>query len=176
MLAEQKVRQIAYAVADVRAAATRHSQLFGSGPFFIAERVPTRSCTYRGQSGDFDHTAAFGQWGELMVEFIQQNNPGPTIISDMYPLGSGKEGIHHVAFIVEDPRAMVGAAVGRGFEMAMHIVQENGVEAFFVDTTALCGHMVEYYAPSPGVLRIYNFVREQALDFDGQRIIRQLPS
>ena len=72
------IRQIAYFVPDVRVAAARHAALFGSGPYFVAEHIPLRKALYRGREGRRDHRSAYGQWGELMVECVQQNNPGPS--------------------------------------------------------------------------------------------------
>lgn len=90
------IRQIAYFVPDVRVAAARHAALFGSGPYFVAEHIPLRKALYRGREGRLDHSSAYGQWGELMVEFVQQNNPGPSAFHDMYPEGSGRGGIHDI--------------------------------------------------------------------------------
>jgi hypothetical protein len=39
------VRQIAFFVADVVAAARRHSAIFGSGPFYVAEHIPPLSAS-----------------------------------------------------------------------------------------------------------------------------------
>ena len=86
------IRQIAYFGTDVRAAALRHSQTYGSGPFFVAEHIPLRRAVHRGVERTLDHSSAYGQWGGVMVEFVQQNNPGPSAFHDMYPEGSGHSG------------------------------------------------------------------------------------
>src|ERR1700683_3463176 len=112
----QPIRQIAYAVSDVRAAAEEHARLFGSGPFFLAEHVPVHNFKYRGQPGDFDHTTIFGQWGEVMVEFFLQHNPGPSHGHDMFPYGSNKTGLHHVALIVSDLEASIRHFASKGHD------------------------------------------------------------
>jgi hypothetical protein len=86
-LLRRPIRQVAYFVPDVAAAATRHMTLFGSGPFFVAEHIPLRLCRHRGRPAELDHTAAYGQWGDQMIEFVQQNNPGPSVFRDLYPDG-----------------------------------------------------------------------------------------
>jgi hypothetical protein len=78
------VRQVAYFVPDMRAAARAHSALYGSGPYFVADNIPLTLCRYRGQPGKLDHSSAYGQWGEVMIEFVQQNNPEPSVFFDRY--------------------------------------------------------------------------------------------
>jgi hypothetical protein len=70
------VRQLAYFCADVREAALAHHRGFGSGPYFVADNIPLAGSVHRGQPHGFDHSSAYGQWGEVMIEFVQQNNPG----------------------------------------------------------------------------------------------------
>jgi hypothetical protein len=79
MLFGQPIRQIAYFVNDERTAAEQHSRLFGSDPFSLLENIELGSVAHRGQRAEFDHCAAFGQWGELNLEFTQQNAPGASI-------------------------------------------------------------------------------------------------
>src|SRR5262249_54570204 len=95
------IRQIAYFVPDVRTAATKHHALHGSGPYFIADHIPLRRALHRGTERPLDHTSAYGQWGDVMIEFVQQNNAGPSAFHDVYPEGSGRQGIHHVAVFVD---------------------------------------------------------------------------
>ena len=109
MSAALPIRQVAYFGTDVRAAALRHSQIHGSGPFFVAEHIPLRRALHRGVERTLDHSSAYGQWGALMIEFVQQNNPGPSAFHDMYPEGSGRGGIHHVALFVPDLQAAIAA-------------------------------------------------------------------
>jgi len=71
----QPICQVAYFVADAVAAARRHSRTFGSGPFFVFEHVPYKLNIHRGVEREFDHTTVIGQWGGVMVEFMQQHNP-----------------------------------------------------------------------------------------------------
>ena len=48
-LTEHSVRQVAYFVPDVVAAARRHASLFGSGPYYVAEHIPLTLCEHRGR-------------------------------------------------------------------------------------------------------------------------------
>lgn len=172
MLAGQKLAQIAYFVPDVRAAAAHHSRMFGSGPFYVADDVDPPFVRHRGEMTSWRHTSAFGQWGELMVEFLQQDHPAPSILHDVYPAGSGRYGVHHIAFIVDDPDAVAADFERRGHPVALDVRLTNGIRALMIDTIAANGHVVEVYAPTPALVEIYDFIRNAALGFDGGDPVR----
>ena len=103
------VRQVAYFVPDVRVAALHHPKLFGSGPYFVADNIPLRAATRRGVEYTLGHSSAYGQWGEVMIEFVQQNNSSPSAFHEEYAEGSGRFGFHHIAISVEDVGSMCAA-------------------------------------------------------------------
>ena len=49
--------------------------------------------------GQFDHSSAYGQWGDVMVELVEEHTP---------PLVAPGSGVHHLAFIVDDTRRRPG--------------------------------------------------------------------
>lgn len=171
MLHGYKPAQIAYHVPNVEEAAAQHNALYGSGPFFYAHNVPIRSCTFRGRPVEFDHSAAFGQWGDVMVEFLTIHTPPPNLASEVFGPAEPR-GLHHLAFIVSDPLDVVRQANEQGLGTTMHVVLENGLEAFFIDTRGLSGHLTEIYAPSEQIMAIYDYVREQSIGFDGRDPVR----
>ena len=81
--------QIAYAVTDVREAATRWVSERGVGPFFVIEHIAVTDVLYRGAPAVFDHSSAYGQWGGLMVELVCDHTVGPSPIADGVGPGSG---------------------------------------------------------------------------------------
>ena len=159
------VRQIAYFVPDVRAAARAHSALFGSGPYYVADNVPLTRAVHRGEPRVLDHSSAYGQWGEVMIEFCQQNNPGPSAFHDVYPEGEGREGLHHVALFVDSIDDAVAALAAQGHEVALDAAMTDGFRYVFVDTTAKYGHMLELYEPTESLTGFYAMVRGTAGDF-----------
>jgi len=159
------IRQIAYFVPDVRAAAQRHHDLFGSGPYYVAEHIPLASAVHRGTARELDHTSAYGQWGPVMIEFVQQNNPGPSAFHDVYPEGSGREGIHHVALFVDSVADEIARYESEGFEIALDAAMNDGFRFAFVDTTAQYGHMLELYEPAESLTGFYDFVAAKAGNF-----------
>lgn len=154
------VRQIAYFVKDAEAAARRHAAEFGSGPFLLFESIPLLNCRYRGAPLPLDHSSAYGQWGEVMVEFVQQNDPRPSAFHDLFP--NGGEGLHHLAFFVDDLADEIARLERAGCPEAFYGETSPGVGFAFVDTSAHYGHMVELYAPTKPLLAFYDKVRSLA--------------
>ena len=151
-----RIRQVAYLVPDVRVAATRHRHEFGSGPFLVADHIPLASSLHRGRAAPLDHSAAYGKWGDVMVEFVQQNNDGPSAFRDMYP--SGGEGLHHVAIFVDDLGASIAEYARRGDVLALHARMPSGFAFAMVDTVARYGHMIELYQPDQVLVDFYALV------------------
>lgn len=169
---QHPVRQIAYFVADVRAAAERHAALYGSGPFFVAEHIQLRRASYRGVEGVLDHSSAYGQWGEVMIEFVQQNDPGPSVFRDMYPTGG--EGLHHVALIVDDLAVARARFEVAGMSCALHAEMVDGFTFLMMDAVNQYGHFVELYEGVPTLTGFYDNVRGAAQGFDGRDVIRDI--
>lgn len=166
------IRQIAYFVRDVRAAAKRHMALYGSGPYFVADHIPLRRVLHRGREAALDHSSAYGQWGELMIEFVQQNDPGPSVFRDMFH--AGREGMHHVALIVDDLAVARAHFVERGMEVALHAEMMDGFVFEMIDATGRYGHMIELYEGIPALTGFYDMVREASIGFDGTDPIRDI--
>ncbi len=168
------VRQIAYFVKDIEAAALAHHQQFGSGPYFIARNIPLRLSHHRGIDRPLDHSSAYGQWGSMMIEFVQQNNSGPSVFHDIFPEGTGKTGIHHLAIIVDDLAVAISEYNHNGFETALYAETETGVAFAMIDMIKPHGHMIELYASSPELVGFYNMVADAAKNYDGTDPIREL--
>ena len=166
------IRQVAYFCADIRAAALAHHRQFGSGPYFVADNIPLAASVHRGVEQPFDHSSAYGQWGEVMIEFVQQNNPGPSAMRDLYPEGSGRWGLHHVALWVDDVDAAAARLAEEGFPTAQRSVMSDGFVFAFADTSAAYGHMTELYAPLPQLTEFYALVAEAARSYRGGDIIQ----
>lgn len=168
------MKQIAYFVADVSKAAARHHTVFRSGPFLVADHIKLRCCQHRGHQATCDHSAAYGQWGEVMVEFVQQNNVGPSAFHDMYPDPMRRCGIHHVAMFVDDLPGAITRYVTSGDPVAMYAEMESGFAFAMIDTVARLGHMTELYQPEPALIDFYATVKSAAVGFDGTEVVRTI--
>lgn len=154
-------RQIAYFVPDIRAAARAHRATFGSGPFLVIDHVPTPTVRYRGQPAALDHGSAYGQWGEVMVEFVVQHDEGPSAFHDLYPRDSGRFGLHHVAVFVDDLDTTIERFGERGAKCALY-AETEALAFAMVDTSATLGHMIELYEPTPVLTGFYDRIRAAA--------------
>ena len=164
----QPIRQIAYFCQDVRAAARAHHALFGSGPYFVADHIALAKSVYRGTEQPFVHSSAYGQWGDVMVEFMAQTNPDASACHDMYPAGSGRYGLHHVAVWVDDVDGEIARLAALGFPLAQRAEMRDGFVFAFVDTRCTLGHMLELYAPTPILTGFYDMVAKAAQSWQSE--------
>lgn len=168
------VRQLAYKVNDLEAAAAAHHRQFGSGPFFVLRHVALASSMHRGVERAFDHSSAYGQWGGVMVELVVQHNADDSALHEMFPWGSGREGLHHAALFVDDLEAEIARFAAEGAPLAQLSVTSGDTAFAFVDTRAHLGHMLELYEPTPQLTGFYDFVADAAKAWDGREPVREL--
>jgi hypothetical protein len=168
------VQQLAYKVNDLEAAAAAHHRRFGSGPFFVLRHVPLASSSHRGVERPFDHSSAYGQWGSVMVELVVQHNADPSALHDMFPSGSGQEGLHHAALFVDDLQAEIARFASESAPLAQLSVTQGGTAFAFVDTRASLGHMLELYEPTAQLTDFYAMIAKAAEGWDGADLIREL--
>jgi hypothetical protein len=166
------VRQIAYFCGDVRRAALDHHRLFGSGPFFVLDRITLARATYRGAENDLVHSSAYGQFGSVMVEFVQQDSEGASPFREMF--AEGETGLHHVALFEDDLEAAVARFASKGHAEAFRGTMDDGFQFVFIDTLASLGHMVELYRPVPALVGFYDMVADAAAGWNGDDPVRIL--
>ena len=161
--------QIAYAVSDIFRGVDKWIKDFGAGPFFIAEHIPIKNVIYRGHPSELDITVAYGQWGEIMIELVQDNGEGPSIIRDLYP--PQKSGLHHLAYFVNDMDLVSAKLVEEGDVLAMS--GQAGENRFqFFDAISEMGHFLEIYEPIESLKFLYERVRSASINWDGSDPLR----
>lgn len=157
--------QIAYAVDDVVAAAEAWVAR-GAGPFFVRHHIEVSNSRVRGEPAPFDHSSAYGQFGDLMVELLCEHHDAADRIGP-------RTGVHHMAFFVDDVPTAQAVLAGHGWPEAMYA--EAGATAFAMhDAVADLGHLIEIYHDSSGLLAFYAMVRASAENWDGTDPIRVL--
>jgi hypothetical protein len=165
--------QIAYVTPDAREAARRHSALFGSGPYFYTDFIPLRFARCNGEETVLNHGGAFGQWGDIMMEFME-----PRDLHDLNVLGldtrPASPVLHHHAFFVDEPALMAAVLGQQGYELRLHVMLESNIEAFMVDARKACGHFIELFMPSPQSLQIYNAIKSASNGWNGSDPIRTI--
>jgi catechol 2,3-dioxygenase-like lactoylglutathione lyase family enzyme len=164
--------QVAYHVPDPAAAAERYAREFGWGPFFVMEHIPLARALYRGREAAFDHTSAYGQAGDVMVELITQHGDAPSALRDLY--ASHESGLHHVAYFVPNLADALAAFRARGNEVALDARTTTGTDFAMVDLVAELGHMVELYEHADALAKFYAYVKRKAERWDGKDPVRRL--
>jgi hypothetical protein len=172
----RKVRQIAFVVPNAIEWAHRHMKRFGSGPFFVLAHLPHDIQTYRGKPVDLDTTGVVGQWGDVMVELVEQHGDTPSAYRELYPTGG--PGLHHLTVLVDDIHQAMADYEAQGFENILYsVVSPMGdgkpVPYTMMDTRSELGVLTEFYE-EPLVSDFYKLVRDAAADFDGTNPIRYI--
>ena len=172
MLPQYNPVQISYFVNDIRESAIRMSSTTGAGPFYVIENIELEWSERGNKACSFVHSSAYGQWGDIMIEFVQQESEGPSPFRDMYE--PGEEGIHHVACFVDSVEETIKRYRELGHPVAIRAKAKLGTEFAFIDTRKLLGHMVEIYVPDEALSGFYGFVKDASVGWDGNNSLRIL--
>jgi catechol 2,3-dioxygenase-like lactoylglutathione lyase family enzyme len=157
--------QLAYATDDVWSGAARFAASTGAGPFFVVEHIDVPTAIVRGEAGSFDHSSAYGQWGDVMVELVHEHTPA---------LGPAAPALHHVAFMVGSLPDSIAACAAQGWPELLHATTGGGQQFAFCDARAALGHLVELYEPSDRLRGFYAVVAEASAGWDGSDAVRAL--
>ncbi len=159
--------QLAYAVDDVRQAAAGWAPV-GVGPFFVMDHIELGATRINGTPATFDHSSAYGWWGEVMFELICQHDTprGDRIV--------GSAGLHHIAHFVDDLDAVSTGLIRDGHAEVLRAETSSGMGFAFHDGGAARGHFIEIYEGVPQLLAFYDMVRDASINWDGSDPVRTL--
>lgn len=125
------VRQVAYIVDDVEAAALGWVKRFGIGPWRIKHGLRLDQCSYGGKLIDLDLSMASSYSNGLEVELIAQPEGPASMYSDF--LQRNGPGAHHLCFFPADYAAAEAHLLATG----MHVTLEGAIRgtrfAYFDD-------------------------------------------
>lgn len=158
--------QVAYATDDVHAAALRWAAR-GIGPFFVIEHIALTAVEIDAKPSTFDHSSAYGQWGSVMVELVQQHHPGPDPVV-------GTSGIHHIASFVDDFDTASAALSAAGFPRRLMATTSGGQAFAFHDALSTMGHLLEIYERTDRLAAFYAMVRDASVNWTGDDPVRIL--
>jgi len=168
------IRQIAYVVPDLRAAARRHAGLFGSGPYFIAEGYTDIPHIYRGEERLMSIDSALGQWGDVQIELIQPTDDRPNVWREGASATGAGPKCHHVCFHPDSLDEAIASYEARGYPVAFDFTLPGGTRTVLMDTLAELGHFVEFYERTPEIAHLYDFIETAAAGFDGNNLLRPI--
>lgn len=167
-----RVAQIAIHAPSIESLAERWVCEMNAGPFFLLEHIALKSSSYRGAPSRFDHSSAYGQCGDIMIELIHQHDDAPSAVRDMY--SANETGVHHAAIFVGNLSAAIARAEGLGIGIAQDAETIEGVRFVMADARAECGVMLEFYEASEPLAKFYAYVRRKSQGWNGENPLRRL--
>ena len=94
------ISHIGYAVKSIPQTVDLWSRAFGAGPFYTVDDVVFDEVTHRDGPAVFEHSSAFGQWGDITVELweVRKLEPKAAFGPRLNPINQ----LNHVAYWVDD--------------------------------------------------------------------------
>ena len=158
------IEHIGYVVEDLTEAAEQWSRTFGAGPFLLLEHIVFEELEHDGKPVVWDHSAAFGRWGDITVELQQiftlepQDALGPML---MHPADRP----NHVAYLCDDPSDESDRLEQLGSPKLLH-GKTGPVEVTFHDVPWL-GHSIELHKDSEFIRGFFADIERAAQGWDG---------
>jgi len=170
------LHHVGYVVESLHRDVARFAERFGAGPFFAMEHIAFDEVTYRGGPATYDHSSAFGRWGEIIVELTEVHDARPAGLRDALVAPGG--GIGHVAWLAPSLEQETDRLRALGLE-PFHTGRTGPASAVWFDGGRLVGHPIEVLQERDELRRFYAMVRSAAEDWDGSdplRILSRAPA
>jgi hypothetical protein len=163
--------QYAWLVPDMTAAIEYWANVVGVGPFFINE-VDSKTMegfSYHGGEGNLQMRVAWAQGVEGQIELIEVNSTDPNVYHDL--IGTSRTAFHHIGIWSDDYEKDVAAIKDQGFEVVMDM---GAMNICYFDTSAANGSMLEVIERNPGIVGLFDMIRQAATDWDGTNPARSM--
>lgn len=164
--------QIAYRVPDLEAACHAWAQRVGAGPFLVRRHLPVIA-THNGEPAVYDHSAAFGQWGPVMLEIIQLHECEPASMREVLEHEQPGQ-VNHFACFVDDLEAASAALEEQGMPLTMALTSSSGMVVHFHDARHVVGGILELYVGTEHLRGFYDKVAALAVGWDGSDVVRYI--
>ena len=152
------LHHIGYWVDDLTAAITWAESTLGAGPFTVLEHIDLgEGFRFRGEPAVLDHSAAFGQWGPVILELGQAHEVTPALAVE---LRVGHGNVSHVAWTTDDLAAEAADLASAGCPLLT--TSRTGAWADWFGGGPVFGHPIEVHQPTPPVLGMWSSVGEAA--------------
>ena len=127
--------QIGIVVKNIDETVKYYEETFGFGPFEI-RYVDFQDATYHGEKAGYTGKRAFFYFGPIEIELIELGE-GKTIHEDF--LREKGEGLHHIAFEVENLLESKGKAESMGFKVTQDFARPDGSGFAYLDSDKIGG-------------------------------------
>jgi len=160
------IRQTAFVVRDIEAAASEWVDRYGIGPWFIGE-MDFPDTVYRGKKTRLHAKGGLAQSGDMQIELIEPDLSIPSVYTEF--LDAGGTGVHHVCYWcnLDTARTHFGAngsaQVQGGIARRLEFLYMEGFAGF---------PYIEFIDPDPEQLARFRKIADAAVDWDGTDPIR----
>jgi methylmalonyl-CoA/ethylmalonyl-CoA epimerase len=135
--------QVGLLVNDIEATARRYCEVFGMEmpPILETPGYAISKTTYHAEPCDATAKLAFFTMGQVQIELIEPDAQ-PSVWRDY--LNAHGEGVHHIAFKIEDTDRTVQHLKGHGIEVLQQGLYSDASGRYtYVDSEAVLGVMLE---------------------------------
>lgn len=164
--------QIAYRVPDLDTACHEWATRVGAGPFLVRRHLPVVA-RHNGEPAVYDHSAAFGQWGPVMLELIELHECEPASMRDVLEHDAPGQ-VNHFACFVDDLDSASAALDEQGMPLTMALTSSSGMEVRFHDARHVVGGVLELYEGNEHLRAFYSTVASLADGWDGSDVVRPI--
>jgi catechol 2,3-dioxygenase-like lactoylglutathione lyase family enzyme len=164
-----EIHHIGYVVSDLQAGAEHFARAYGAGPFFGIEHMQFDEVDYLGEPAVYDHSAAFGQCGPIIVEITVAHRVEPEGLRSA--LAKPGDGVGHVAWLADSLEAEVARLTAAG-HIPFHSGRTGPVSAVWLDGGSLVGHPIEVLQRDEALFGLYDMVRSASENWDGSDPLR----
>ena len=162
--------QMAYVVADLRAAIGQWIQRLHVGPWFVLEHFTGEDPVYRGQPSRAEVTIALSFAGHMNIELIQPQNDAPSVYREM--IERRGYGFHHWGVATWDFDAAVAKYERAGYPLAFRLAVPSGGRVGYMDTTAVLPGYTEVIELGGAFEEVFGRFYRASLGWDGKDPIR----
>jgi hypothetical protein len=163
------MRQVGIVVRDIEKEMRHWVEVCGVGPWFYAEQLPLDEFRYKGRPYDLKVSIALANSGDVQLELIQQRNGVPSLYRDF--LSAGHEGMQHWSSWPVNYHEIRERALRSGWQIGQEGDTPRGPFIYFLNE-GHPGTVIEMAEATPVRMRIFDQVREAALNWDGRDSIR----
>ena len=164
------LRQMGYVVKDIDAAMRYWIDVCQIGPWFYIDKLAVDDFRYKGQPSQPHISIALANSGDMQIELIQQRDTAPTMYQDF--LNAGNEGLQHFSTWPENYAEVYEAAIAAGYTAGQESNSPRGPFVYFLQE-GHPGTVVEMAEMNEARRRLFDGVREAAVDWDGSDPIRE---
>ena len=159
MTENRGLHHIAYWTDDLDAAMTQATELLGVGPFRVIEHVDLGEFLFRGEPATLDHSAAFAQWGPVLLELNIAHDVQPSELRDA--LGIAPGAISHTSWWTTDLADEREHLEASGCALLTSSV--GGAVADWFAGGSLFAHPIEIHQPTPPVRGMWASLTEGSI-------------